>query len=172
MECDENVTDEEQKADELLSRGDFMKTVGMGIGAAGLAAIMGGNAVAAEGEKKGKYMVVASSGGNDPNRAVLALILASVAQDKGYEVQIWMTLEGADLANKTKTERIVSPIFKKFGSAHDLMKKLKDKGAVFGVCGPGAEYAGATGSNKYDFVELRGADWILKNIQDAYVVWM
>lgn len=166
MESDEKVTEE------ILSRGDFLKTVGMGIGAAGLAAIMGGNAAAAEGEKKGKYVVVASSGGNDPNRAVLALILASAAQNKGYEVQIWMTLEGADLANRTKTEGIVSPTFKKFGTAHDLMKKLNEKGAAFGVCGPSAEYMGATGSSKYDFVEMRGADWILKNIQDAWVVWL
>jgi len=172
MESDARVTDESQKGEELLSRGDFLKTVGMGIGTAGLAAIMGGNAIAAEGEKKGKYVVVASSGGNDPNRAILALILASSAQNKGHEVQIWMTLEGGDLANKTKSEGIFSPIFKKFGSAHDLMKKLNEKGATFGVCGPGAEYAGATGTNRFDFVELRGADWILNNIQNAWVVWM
>ena len=170
---DEKMTGDIQDTGELLSRGDFLKTVGMGIGAAGLAAVMGDNAVAAEGEKKGKYVVVATSGGNDPNRAILALLMASTAQDKGWgEVYVWMTLEGADLANKAKAERIDSPIFKKFGNAHELMKKLKEKGASFGVCPPCAEYMGATGSDKYDFVEKRGADWLLKNIQDAWVVWL
>ena len=168
-----NVTEEMQETKDLVSRGDFLKKLGAGIGVAGLASVMGGNAVAAEGAKKDKYVVVATSGGNDPNRAILALLMASTAQDKGWgEVHVWMTLEGADLANKAKTERIDSPIFKKFGNAHDLIKKLKEKGASFGVCPPCAEYMGATGANKYDFVELRGADWLLKNIQDSWVVWL
>jgi predicted peroxiredoxin len=87
-------------------------------------------------------------------------------------VHVWMTLEGAELAVKGKADRIESPIFKKFGNAADLMKKLKEKGAAFGVCPPCAEYAGAVGSNKYDFVEKQGADWLMKNIQEAVVVWM
>ena len=69
-------------------------------------------------------------------------------------------------------ERIDSPIFKKFGNAYDLMKKLKDKGAIFGVCPPCAEYAGAVGGDKLDFVEKRGADWLMKAIQDSWVAWM
>jgi hypothetical protein len=36
-----------------------------------------------------------------------------------------MTLEGADLAANSKVERIESTVFKKFGNAMDLMKKLK-----------------------------------------------
>lgn len=169
---DREKTGEAQDAAVLLSRGDFLKNIGVGIGAAGLASVMGANAVAAE-ANKGKYVVVVTHGGNDPNRAVLALILAAAAQDKGWgEVHVWMTLEGADLANKTKAPRIDSPIFKKFGNAHDLMHKLKEKGASFGVCPPCAEYMGALGPDKYDFVEKRGGDWLLKNIQDAWVVWM
>jgi predicted peroxiredoxin len=99
--------------------------------------------------------------------------MAFTALDKGFgEVHVWLTLEGADLAVKGKADRIESPIFKKFGSAAELIKKLKDKGASFGVCPPCADYMGATGSDKYDFVEKRGADWLLKNMQDAWVVWM
>jgi len=173
MKNEETGTNEPIAEDSGVSRGDFLKTLGMGIGAAGLAGFMGGQAVAAEGEKKGKYIVVLTNGGNDPNRAILALLMAVTAQDKGFgEVHVWMTLEGADLANKGKAERIESPIFKKFGTAAELIKKLKDKGAFFGVCPPCADYMGATGSDKYDFVEKRGADWLLKNMQDSWVVWM
>jgi hypothetical protein len=37
---------------------------------------------------------------------------------------------------------------------------------------PCAEYAGAVGADKYDFVEKKAADWLMKNIQDSWVVWM
>jgi len=154
---------------EVLSRGDFLKTVGMGLGVAGLGMVMGGESFA-EGEKKGKYIVVITHGGTDPNRAILPLILANVAADKGWgSVSVWMTLEGAELACKSKVERIDSPIFKKFGNAQELMKKLKDKGAWFGVCPPCADYF--VGSDKIDFVEKAGGDWLMKNMQDAWVAW-
>jgi predicted peroxiredoxin len=133
---------------------------------------MGGQALA-EGEKKGKYLVVITHGGNDPNRAILGLLMALTAADKGWgEVQVWFTLDGADLANKAKVERIDSPIYKKFGTAAEIMKKLKDKGATFGICPPCAEYAGAVGVDKLDYVEKRGADWLMKAIQDSWVAWM
>ncbi len=155
---------------EGVSRLDFLKTLGIGLGAAGLGTLMGGQALA-EGDKKGKYVVVVTNGGNNPNRAILSLLLAGVAADKGWgSVHVWMTLEGADLASKSKVERIESPIFKKFGNAMELMKKLKEKGAWFGVCPPCADYFAP--SDKLDFVEKAGGDWLMKNIQDAWVVWM
>jgi predicted peroxiredoxin len=155
-----------------ISREDFLKGVGAGLGAVALGGIMGGQASAAQGEAR-KYIVAITNGGNNPNRAVLALLMALTAQDKGFgSVHVWMTLEGADLAVKNKAERIDSPIFKKFGTAAELIKKLKDKGATFGVCPPCAEYAGAVGNDKYDFVEKQGADWLMKNIADAVVAWM
>lgn len=155
-----------------LSRLDFLKSVGMGLGAAGLGAVMGGQAFA-DMEKKGKYVFVITNGGNDPNRAIFALLMALTVADKGWgAVNVWMTLEGADLANKTKTERVDSPIFKKFGNAMELMKKLKEKGAWFGVCPPCAEYAGAVGDARLEFVEKAGGDWLMKNIQDAWVLWL
>lgn len=157
---------------EGLTRLDFLKAVGATVGAAGLGAALSSNALA-EGEKKGKYIVVATSGGNNPNRAILTLLTAVTAIEKGMgEVHVWMTLEGAELAHKDKAGRIESPIFKKFGNADSLMRKLKDKGASFGVCPPCAEYVGAVASEKYDFVEKKGADWLMKNIQDAWVVWL
>jgi predicted peroxiredoxin len=157
-------------ADDGVSRLDFLKTLGIGLGAAGLGSLMSGEVLAEEG-KKGKYVVVITSGGNNPNRAILPLLLANAAADKGWgSVHVWMTLEGADLANKSKVERIESPIFKKFGNALELMKKLKEKGAWFGVCPPCADYF--VGGDKLDFVERAGGDWLMKNIQDAWVVWM
>ena len=155
-----------------ISREDFLKSVGAGLGAAALGGLMAGQALAAPAEGK-KYIVVITNGGNNPNRAILSLILAWTALDKGLgPVHVWMTLEGAELAVKGKAERIESPIFKKFGSANELMLKLKGKGATFGVCPPCAEYMGAVGGEKYDFVEKQGGDWLMKNIADAVVAWM
>lgn len=157
---------------EAVSRGDFLKAIGVGLGAAGMVSMMGGPALA-DGEKKGKYLVAITHGGNDPNRAILGLLMALTAADKGWgEVHVWFTLEGADLACKAKAEKIDSPIFKKFGTAAEIMKKLKEKGAFFGVCPPCAEYAGAVGGEKFDFVDKKAADWLMKSIQDSWVAWM
>lgn len=162
----------ETQGTEQKGKRDFIKTVGAGLGIAGLASLMGGQAVAAD-EGKQRYIVVATYGGNDPNRAILALLAAFTALDKGFgAVHLWMTLDGADMANKTKAGKIVSPIYKSFGTAEELINKLKAKGATFGVCPPCAEYMGADGSNKIDFVEKQGADWLMKNIAGAAVVWL
>lgn len=158
--------------DDGISREDFLKGVGAGLGVVALGGIMGGQALAASGETR-KYIVAITNGGNNPNRAILGLLMALTAQDKGFgSVHVWMTLEGAELAVKGKADRIDSPIFKKFGNAAELIRKLKENGATFGVCPPCAEYAGATGSEKYDFIEKQGADWLMKNIADAVVAWM
>jgi predicted peroxiredoxin len=155
-----------------MSRQDFLKGIGLGLGAAGMVSLAGGPSFAAD-EKKDRYVVAITHGGSDPNRAILALLCAFTALDKGFgAVHVWMTLDGADLANKTKALRIESPIFKKFGNAEELMKKLKDKGATFGVCPPCAEYMGAVGADKFDFVEKQGADWLMNNIKGATVAWM
>ena len=159
------------KQSEGTNKRDFLKVLGAGIGVAGLSSMMGGQSLAEE--KKGKYLIVITHGGNDPNRAILGLLSAQTVADKGWgKVHVWMTLDGADLVNKKKTERIESPIYKKFGNALEIMKKIKDKGGWFGVCPPCADYFGAAGSDRYDWVELAGGDWLMKNIQDAWVVWI
>jgi len=155
-----------------ISREDFLKGVGAGLGAMALGGLVSGTAVAAEGSGK-RYVVVLTNGGTNSNRAILGLLMAWTALDKGFgSVHVWMTLEGAEIAVKGKAERIESPIFKKFGTAAELVKKLKAKGATFGVCPPCAEYMGAVGGEKYDFVEKQGADWLMKNMQGAEVAWM
>lgn len=168
----DNRDDKRLESTHGVSRGDFLKTLGVGLGAAGLGTLLGGQAFA-DMEKKGKYVIVVTHGADDPNRAIFALLMAQVVADKGWgPVHVWMTLQGAELANKTKTERIDSPIFKKFGNALEIMKKVREKGGTFGVCPPCAEYAGAVGGDKHDFVEKAGGDWLMKNIQDSWVLWM
>jgi len=151
-----------------ISREDFLKGVGAGLGALAIGGIMSGTALAAPADAR-KTIVAITNGGGNPNRAILALLMALNAPGA---VHVWMTLEGAELAVKAKSEKIDSPVFKKFGNAAELIRKLKDKGATFGVCPPCAEYAGAVGSDKYDFIEKQGADWLMKSIQDAAVAWM
>ncbi len=157
---------------EKESKRDFLKTVGAGLGMAGLAAALGGQAFA-KSDAKGKYVVVITHGADDPNRAIFGLLMAMTAAEKGWgQVNVWMTLGGADLANKKRTDKIESPIYKSFGNATQIMKKIKDKGGWFGVCPPCAEFYGSTGSDRYEFVEQAGGDWLMKNIQDAWVVYI
>ena len=96
MEQEETLTARE------MGRGDFLKTLAAGAGIAGVASLMGGQAFA-DMEKKGKYVFVITHGGNDPNRAILALILAQLVADKGWgSVHVWMTLEGRIWRIKTR----------------------------------------------------------------------
>lgn len=151
-----------------LDRKDFLKA----IGAAGVSALMGGQAFA-DVERKGKYVFVLTHGANDPNRAIFGLLMAQVVAKKGWgTVHVWTTLEGAELAHKDNPERIESPIFKKFGNALALIKDIKEKGGTFGVCPPCAEYFGSKGDQKLDFFQEVGGDWLMQNIQDAWVLWM
>ena len=115
---------------EGTNKRDFLKVLGAGFGIAGLSSMMGGQSFAQE-DKKGKYVIVITHGGNDPNRAIFGLLMAQTVADKGWgKVHVWMTLDGADLVNKKKTERIDSPIYKKFGNAFEIMKKNKGQGWV------------------------------------------
>jgi predicted peroxiredoxin len=160
------------EAEHVTSKRDFLKMLGAGVGIAGISSLVGGQAMAQE-QKPGKYVVVITHGGDDPNRAIFGLLMADTALDKGWgKVHVWMTLGGADLVNKKKVDKIDSPIYKKFGNAAEIMKKIKDKGGWFGVCPPCADYFGATGGDKIDYVELAGGDWLMKNIQDAWVVYI
>jgi hypothetical protein len=64
-----------------------------------------------------------------------------------------------DLCRRGPPEEIISPIFQNFGNAIELMERTRKNGAKFRVCPPCADYFGANG------------DWMMKNIQDAWVVW-
>jgi predicted peroxiredoxin len=164
--------DQISDASEGMNRGEFLRTIGAaGLGIAGLSALTSPPSSAEEG-KKGKYVIVITHGGENPNRAVWALLMADTILKKGWgDVHVWMTIEGADLCRKGHPEKIISPIFQNFGNALELMERVRKNGAKFGVCPPCADYFGAKGDEKYDWVELQGGDWLMKNIQDAWVVW-
>lgn len=157
---------------EGMDRGDFFRTLAAGLGGAGVASLLGGQAFA-EVEKKGKYVFVITRGAGDPNRTIFALLMAQVVAKKGWgAVHVWTTLEGAELAHKDRPSRIESPIFKKFGTAQEIMKDLKGRGATFGVCPPCAEYFGSNGEQRHEFFRDAGGDWLMENIQGAWVLWM
>ncbi len=167
---------EEIKELEELSRGDFLKMAGAaGLGLAGLGALMSSPVSAEQGKegKKKKYLFVVSNGGNNPNRAILALLLADTVQKKEFGgVHIYMVLEGVELCKKGLAEKIVSPAYHKFGNAFDMMERIRKNGGTFGACPPCLDWVGATGENKYDWITPQGGDWLMKNIQDSLVVWL
>ena len=66
-----------------MKKRDFLKALGAGFGIAGLTLMMGTQS-SADVEKKGKYVIVITHGGNDPNRAIFGLLMAQVAPDKGW----------------------------------------------------------------------------------------
>jgi hypothetical protein len=93
---------------EGANKRNFLKVLGAGLGIAGLGSMMGGQSFAEE-EKKGKYVIVITHGGDNPNRAMFGHLMAQTVAEKDRE-----RFDGADPANKKKTERIESPIYKKF----------------------------------------------------------
>lgn len=75
----------EKLNNEEISRSDFLKIAGMaGLGLAGLGAFVSQTVSADEG-KKGKYIIVITSGGNNPNRAIWPFLRADVILKKGLE---------------------------------------------------------------------------------------
>jgi hypothetical protein len=60
---------------EGANKRDFLKVLGAGLGIAGLSSMMGGQSFAQE-DKKGKYVIVITHGGNYPNRAIFGLLMA------------------------------------------------------------------------------------------------
>ena len=52
---------------EVANKRDFLKVIGAGLGVAGLSSIMGAQTFA-DVDKNGKYVILITHGGNDPNR--------------------------------------------------------------------------------------------------------
>jgi predicted peroxiredoxin len=154
-------------------RADFLRTLGLaGLGVLGAGAMLSRPAQAEEG-KQPRYVFVVTNGGNNPNRAIWSLLIADVALKKEMgSVHVWFTIEGADLCLKGHAEKVTSPIFLKYGNALEIMEGVRKQGGTFGCRLPCAEYYGAKDSNKLEFVEMQGGDWLAKNIVGATVLWM
>jgi len=156
-------------SDERMERSDFLKLIGLGAGLAGLGAVTQAQPVPGA---PGRYLVVLTHGGDDPDRAVLALHLAQVILAKGLgSVQVWMTLRGAEVAHKEKSAALRSTIFASAGSAAELVADLVAKGATFHLCPPCAAAAGAKGDAKHAAVVEAGGDWLLAQLGGAQVLW-
>jgi len=153
-------------------RADFLKTLGLaGLGILGAGAMLSSPA-AAEDNKKPRYLIVVTHGGDTPNRAIWSLLVADATLKKELgSVHVWFTIEGADLCRKGHAEKITSPIFLKYGTALEIMESIRKAGGTFGICPPCAEYF-AKDADKLEWVELQGGDWLAKNIVGATVVWM
>jgi predicted peroxiredoxin len=167
------VHGEEHEA--AMTRSDFLKLAGAG--GLGLATLMGMSApaMAAEdkGGKKGKFLFVISAGSNDPNRALLALLLADVAQKQELgQVHIYLWDQGAELCRVGHPEKIVSPNFHRLGNALGLLERLHKNGAQIGVCPPCADWTGAVDGNKYPWAEREDGGVLLRSMQESWTAWL
>ncbi len=170
--------DEKKKYEEAgkLNRADFLKMAGVaGLGMAGLGAMMSSPslAVAAKNGKGNKFLFIVSHGSNNPNRAILALLLAETVQKIELgSVHVYFVLEGIELCKKGLAEKILSPTYQKFGNALEMMERIKKNGGTFGACPPCLDWVGAAGETKHDWITPQGGDVLMRLIQDSIVNWL
>lgn len=163
---------------EGLTRADFLKLAGAtGLGIAGLGAFMGMGASPAQaaGKDGGKpnFLFVITAGSNDPNRAMLALLLADVVQKQEMGgVHIYLVLEGAELCKVGSPERITSSNFHRLGDAKGVLERLARNGARIGVCPPCAEWVGAVGDNLHDWAQREDGGALLRSMQNSVTSWL
>lgn len=173
---EERKQTEDIKESAELSRGDFLKiAAAAGLGIAGMGAVMSSPISAQEQKeaKKLKYLFIITSGSNDPNRVLLSFLLAETVLKKEFgDVLIYFALEGAELSKKGAPEKIISLSFNKFGSALEMMERIRKYGGKFSVCPPCADRLGAVGDQKIDWVENQDGIWLTKNMQDSIVSWL
>ena len=167
--------DRSSTPDKTLTRADLLRG-GALAGAAGLGLLLGAQPSQAQDQPAdpSRSLFAITHGADDPNRAILGLVLAQAALKAAdpKPVRVWLTLGGADLAHAKKAAQIRSPIFHAFGDGLTLMKKLQAGGAQFGVCPPCASFAGADDAARVEFVPLRGGDWLLSELDGARAVWL
>lgn len=155
-----------------MSRSEFFKLAGAG--GLGMAAMMGMSApaMAAEG-KKGKFLFVITAGSNDPNRAMLALLLADVVQKQELgDLHLYLVLEGAELCKVGHPEKISSSNFHRIGDALGVLERLAKNGARIGVCPPCADWIGAVDDKKYPWAEREDGGVLMRSIQESWTSWI
>lgn len=164
--------------DEGINRGDFLKMAGASVlGLAGIGALVGMSSpvMATPGKdgKKGKFLFVITAGSNDPNRAMLALLLADVVQKQELgDVHIYLVLEGAELCKVGRPEKIFSSNFHRLGHALGVLERLAKNGARIGVCPPCADWVGAVGDNKYEWAQREDGGPLLRSMQESWTAWL
>ncbi|NJD62210.1 MAG: hypothetical protein FIA93_05765 [Deltaproteobacteria bacterium] len=154
------------------SRSDFLKLAGL----SALVPLLGGATRASAAEGTAERLYVVTHGGDDVDRAALALLLASVDAKKiGKElpgVTIWFTLQGAKLCRKGEAGKLTSPIFKKFGTLSDILAMSTRAGAKLAACPFCLDAFDIATSDYLDGLERRGGDYVAGNVGKADVIWL
>ncbi len=155
-----------------LSRGDFLKLAGL----SALVPLLGGVTPASAGERKAERLYVVTHASDDVDRAALALVLASVDSKKiGKElpgVTVWFTLQGANLCRKGVAEKLVSPIFRKFGNLADMLAASTRAGAKLAACPFCLDGLNIRKAEYIQGLERKGGDYLLAQVGKADVVWL
>jgi len=156
-----------------MTRKDLLKM--LGVGGLGMAAMLGGvsSPAIAQGGKRQKFFIVITGGSNDPNRAMLALLLADVIQKQDFgDVHLYLVLEGAELCKVGRPEKIFSSNFHRLGNAFGVLERLVKNGARIGVCPPCADWIGAVDKDKYDWATREDGIVMLRAIMESITLWL
>lgn len=155
-----------------LSRSDFLKLAGL----SALVPLLGGVTPASAAEGKTERLYVVTHASDDVDRAALALVLASVDAKKiGKDlpgVTLWFTLQGANLCEKGVAEKLVSPIFKKFGNLADMLAASTRAGAKLAACPFCLDGLNIPKSNYIRGLERKGGDYVVGQVGKADVIWL
>ena len=109
--------------------------------------------------KKEKFFYAVTSSTSNPDRAAVALVLASTALDAGHDVVVWFVTEGALPARRGSAEKIFSPVF---GSLYELIKKVRHLGGQLAVCGTCCAFYKIDEKDFAEGFEKRTAAWAVE----------
>jgi len=155
-----------------LTRKGFLRLAGL----AGAASLFGRVTPASASGGKAERLYVVTHADDDVDRAALALLLASVDAKKiGKElpaVTIWFTLQGARLCRKGAAEKLVSPVFKKFGTLADILNGAVRSGAALAACPFCLDALDLKRSQYIEGLVRRGGDYVAGLVGKADIVWM
>lgn len=154
-----------------VSRGDFLKLAGL---SALLPLIGSVTPASAAGGKERLYVVTHAD--DDVDRAALALLLAGIDAKKiGKEisgVMVWFTLQGGKLCRKGAAEKLISPIFRKFGTLADILGGAVKEGAKLAACPFCLDFLEIGKAEYIDGLERKGGDYVAARVGKAEVIWM
>jgi predicted peroxiredoxin len=154
-----------------LSRNDFLKLAGL----SALVPLLGAVTPASAADGRTERLYVVTHADDDVDRAALALILASVDTKKiGREIPgltIWFTLQGAKLCRKGAAEKLVSPVFRKFGTLADIIAMSAKSGAKLAACPFCLDAMNLAKSDYIKGLERKGGDYVAALVGKADVIW-
>jgi len=154
-----------------VSRGDFLKLAGL---SALLPLIGSVTPASAAGGKERLYVVTHAD--DDVDRAALALLLAGIDAKKiGKEVSgvtVWFTLQGGKLCRKGAAEKLISPIFRKFGTLADILGGAVKEGAKLAACPFCLDFLEIGKAEYINGLERKGGDYVAAQVGKADVIWM